>query len=63
MYVRYGFRSIATPIRDGNGKVIAAINCSAHAGRISKEVMLKEFLPLLQENATKISEAMKIIKN
>jgi len=58
-----GLRSIATPIRDGNGKVIAAINCSAHAGRISKEVMLKEFLPLLQENATKISEAMKIIKN
>ena len=55
-----GLRSIATPIRDANGKVIAAINCSVHAGRISKEVILKEFLPLLQENATRISEAMKI---
>ncbi|WP_419958838.1 IclR family transcriptional regulator domain-containing protein [Psychrobacillus psychrotolerans] len=63
MYVRYGFRSIANPIRDGNGKVIAAINCSFHAGRISKEVMLKEFLPLLQENATRISEVMKITNN
>lgn len=58
-----GLRSIATPIRDANGKVIAAINCSVHAGRISKEVILKEFLPLLQENATRISEAMKIINN
>ena len=56
-----GLRSIATPIRDGDGKVIAAINCSVHAGRISKEVLIKEFLPQLQENANRISEALKII--
>ena len=55
-----GLRSIAVPLRDANGKVIAAINCSAHAGRISKEVITKEFLPLLQENAERISEAMAI---
>ncbi|SDN75078.1 transcriptional regulator, IclR family [Psychrobacillus sp. OK028] len=58
-----GLRSIATPIRDINGKVIAAINCSAHAGRISKEVLIKEFLPILQENASRISEAMNIVNS
>lgn len=58
-----GLRSIATPIRDGNGKVIAAINCSVHAGRISKEVLIKDFLPKLQENATSISEAMSLVNS
>ncbi|MFJ7827855.1 IclR family transcriptional regulator [Psychrobacillus sp. NPDC096623] len=58
-----GLRSIAAPIRDANGKVIAAINCSTHAGRISKEVLIKEFLPILQENATRISEAMNIVNS
>ncbi|WP_084544076.1 IclR family transcriptional regulator domain-containing protein [Paenisporosarcina indica] len=55
-----GLRSIAVPLRDANGKVIAAINCSVHAGRISKEVITNEFLPLLQEYAERISEAMAI---
>lgn len=58
-----GLRSIAAPIRDANGNVIAAINCSTHAGRISKEVLTKEFLPLLLENANRISDAMGIINS
>ncbi len=49
-------------VRDGDGEVIAAINCSTLAGKISKGIMLKEFLPLSQENASEIREAMKIIK-
>lgn len=53
-----GLRSIAVPIQDGQGKVIAAINCSAHAGRISKQVLREEFLPVLQECARKISTAL-----
>lgn len=58
-----GLRSIAAPIRDASGNVIAAINCSTHAGRISKEVLTEEFLPLLLENANRISEAMEIINS
>lgn len=53
-----GLRSIAVPLRDGNNRVFAAMNCSTHAGRISKETLHEEFLPLLQETAAKISKAM-----
>ena len=53
-----GLRSIAVPIRNANGKVIAAINCSAHAGRVTQEVQLEEFLPLLKKSAEKISSAI-----
>lgn len=58
-----GLRSIAVPLRDGSGKVFAAINCSVHAGRISKEMLQNEFLPLLKESAEKISQAMTITNN
>ncbi|WP_340084775.1 IclR family transcriptional regulator C-terminal domain-containing protein [Siminovitchia sp. FSL H7-0308] len=51
-----GLRSIAVPIRNSNGKVIAAINCSAHAGRISSSVIQEQFLPLLLKTAEKISK-------
>lgn len=53
-----GLHSIAVPIRNEKGRVIAAINCSAHAGRITKEVLEKDFLPLLRDCAEKISEAI-----
>ncbi|WP_156289450.1 IclR family transcriptional regulator domain-containing protein [Oceanobacillus salinisoli] len=55
-----GVRSIAVPIRDAVGKVIAAINCSVHAGRISKEVLEKEFLPILFETSSKISKTVPV---
>ncbi|MDN7242347.1 IclR family transcriptional regulator [Planococcus sp. N028] len=58
-----GLRSIAVPIRNANGQVIAAMNCSAHAGRISKTVLREEFLPLLQESARKISQAIVATNN
>ncbi|MFJ7849980.1 IclR family transcriptional regulator C-terminal domain-containing protein [Peribacillus sp. NPDC097206] len=53
-----GLRSIAVPIKNSEGQVIAAINCSAHAGRISEEVLQEEFLPLLLDTAAKISRAI-----
>lgn len=53
-----GLRSIAVPIRNRNGRVIAAINCSVHAGRITKTVLREEFLPLLQECAESIGQAL-----
>ncbi|MCP2034289.1 IclR family pca regulon transcriptional regulator [Planomicrobium sp. HSC-17F08] len=53
-----GLRSIAVPIRNAQGKVIAAMNCSVHAGRVSKNVLREEFLPLLQEAAEQIGQAL-----
>src|ERR1700691_4768790 len=43
-----GLRSVAAPIRDADGKVIAAINVSTHAGRRSLNSIVEELLqPLL----------------
>lgn len=55
-----GVRSIAVPIRNLNGQVIAAINCSVHAGRVSKQQLLEEFLPKLKEMARLIEKIVSI---
>jgi len=49
-----GLRSTAVPIRDANGIVIAAINLSAQATRVSMEQMKEELLPHLLEAARRI---------
>lgn len=58
-----GLRSIAVPLKNEHGKVFAAMNCSAHAGRISKEMLREEFLPILQDTAERISQAMAATSN
>jgi len=48
-----GVRSLAVPLHDKQGAVIAAMNVCAHASRVSAERMHDEFLPpLLQAAAT-----------
>jgi IclR family pca regulon transcriptional regulator len=42
-----GLRSIAAPVRDRTGKVVAAVNVSVHATRSSVEAMRKRLLPPL----------------
>jgi IclR family pca regulon transcriptional regulator len=49
-----GLRSIAVPLRDGRGTVLAAVNLSAHASRTSIEVMREGMLPALQRTAAAI---------
>jgi len=49
-----GLRSIAAPVRDANGRVVAAVNVSAHASRASKDVVRRELLPPLLETAQRI---------
>ncbi|MDN4492687.1 IclR family transcriptional regulator domain-containing protein [Ureibacillus aquaedulcis] len=51
-----GLRSIAVPIINQQGKVVAAINCSVHAGRVSTEELRNNFLPLLKETSRKIGD-------
>jgi IclR family pca regulon transcriptional regulator len=44
-----GLRSVAAPIRDGDGRVIAAANVSTHAGRRSVAEVMEDLLePLLR---------------
>ena len=49
-----GLRSLAAPIRDGDGNVIAAINVSTHAARRSLESVLDDLLRPLLATAERI---------
>ncbi|MGE8151377.1 pca regulon transcriptional regulator PcaR [Pseudomonas vancouverensis] len=40
-----GLRSIAVPVYDASGQVVAALNVSAHAGRVSLSDLQQRFLP------------------
>ncbi|MEU3610641.1 IclR family transcriptional regulator C-terminal domain-containing protein [Streptomyces sp. NPDC035033] len=50
-----GLRSIAVPLRDGAGRVVAALNVALGAGRCSPEESLETLLPRLRETADRIS--------
>lgn len=56
-----GVRSIASPIKDKNGKVVSALNISGHASRVSVEHLKNNFLPVLKKFAGKIEEALKLV--
>ncbi|HEY7263555.1 MAG TPA: IclR family transcriptional regulator C-terminal domain-containing protein [Trebonia sp.] len=49
-----GLRSIAAPIKDGDGKVVAAINVSTHAGRRSLDSIVADLLRPLLATAERI---------
>jgi IclR family transcriptional regulator, pca regulon regulatory protein len=51
-----GVRSIAAPVHNGRGKVIAAVNVSCHASRVDIDRILDEFRPRLLNAASEISE-------
>lgn len=49
-----GVRSLAAPIRDGKGVVVAAMNVSVHASRVTMESLRKRHLPQLLGTAERI---------
>ena len=50
-----GIRSVAVPLRDGDGQVIAALNVNSHAAETPLEVLTGKHLPLLLQTAGAIS--------
>jgi IclR family pca regulon transcriptional regulator len=50
-----GIRSVAVPLRDGEGRVIAALNVNSHAAETSLDVLIGKHLPLLLQAAGSIS--------
>ncbi|GAA4245360.1 IclR family transcriptional regulator domain-containing protein [Dactylosporangium darangshiense] len=50
----HGIRSVATGVRDGDGRVVAAINVTVHAAETSVEHLLEHHLPLLLRAAADI---------
>jgi len=49
-----GLRSIAVPIRDRDGSIVAAINISTQSARTSVSQLKREFLPRLRDAAASI---------
>jgi IclR family pca regulon transcriptional regulator len=49
-----GLRALAVPVRDRSGRVVAALNVSAHASRTSLEAMRRDLLPPLLKTAAKV---------
>jgi IclR family pca regulon transcriptional regulator len=50
-----GIRSVAAPLRGGDGEVIASLNVNTHAAETPLEVLTGDYLPLLLQTAGAIS--------
>jgi IclR family transcriptional regulator, pca regulon regulatory protein len=50
-----GIRSVAAPLRDGSGRVVAAVNVNAHAAETPVARLLEDHLPRLLQVAGDIS--------
>jgi IclR family pca regulon transcriptional regulator len=50
-----GIRSIATGVRGGDGRVVAAINVTVHAAETTVETLVDDHLPKLLRTAADIS--------
>lgn len=58
-----GLRALAAPIRDRTGKVVAALNVSAHASRTSLEAMRRDLLPPLLKAAARVEADLPDTRN
>lgn len=55
-----GLRSIAVPVKNARGKVLAAINIGAQAGRVSQAEMTHNLLPVLRQAAQSLTPLLGI---
>lgn len=53
-----GVMAIAVPVQDRSGRTVAAINCSAQSGETSRDEMVSQHLPTLQDVARRMSTAL-----
>ncbi|MVO87695.1 helix-turn-helix domain-containing protein [Streptomyces sp. p1417] len=49
-----GLRSLAVPLHDRGGHVVAALNVAVHAGRSTPQEMVERVLPALRDTASRI---------
>lgn len=53
-----GLLSIAVPVRDGTGRIVAAMSLSASSARLSLAELRARYLPVLQRHAAMLSRAL-----
>lgn len=51
-----GIRSVAAPVRDASGAVVAALNVTVHAAETSMDTLLGQYLPRLLATSAAITE-------
>ncbi len=59
----YGLMALAVPVRDHQGRVIAALNVGSHANRITPENMVAKYLQPLQQAAADIGHSAGALGN
>ena len=52
--LEHGLRSIAAPVRDRRGTVVAAVNVSSHVSRVTRDKARRQFLPPLMRAVAEI---------
>jgi IclR family pca regulon transcriptional regulator len=55
-----GLRSVAAPVRDRDGAVVAGVNIAVHAGRNSVESVRRDLLPHLLATVARIDADLRI---
>ena len=55
--IELGMRSLAVPVRDLDGKLVAAMSVSVYSARVSRHALTKTLLPVVQECASQLEEA------
>ncbi|MCX4990307.1 MULTISPECIES: IclR family transcriptional regulator C-terminal domain-containing protein [unclassified Streptomyces] len=55
-----GLRSIAVPVRDRGGRVVAALNVAMHSSRRTAEECVRDVLPDLHATATRIEADLRV---
>jgi IclR family pca regulon transcriptional regulator len=60
--LEHGVRSIAVPVRDAAGRVVAAVNTSAHATRVPLATLQRTFLPKLRDCAAAIDAELRTVR-
>ena len=58
-----GLLSIAVPIRNSSGEVIAAINLSSHTSRMPLDELVSRMLPKLRQAAGRIDETVSMLES
>jgi IclR family pca regulon transcriptional regulator len=60
--LEHGVRSIAVPVHDAAGRVVAAVNTSAHATRVPLTTLQRSFLPKLRDCAAAIDGELRTVR-
>jgi IclR family pca regulon transcriptional regulator len=56
--LEFGLRSIAVPVFNSHGTIVAAMSASASSARVSIQQMVNGFVPVLRANADSLGRAL-----